>query len=183
MRKTDKGTCTEHYSLQTILLLFVIGGLFGFIYEELFYRIDLGYWTKRGITFGPWIPIYGFGAVIIILLIKRIKDKPWLVFLSAVVVSGVIEFVAGYILFQAFHIRLWDYNAEIWNWMNIDGYVCFRSVAFFGVSAIFFQYLVLPLLIKFTEKCPRKYMNLITGVLASLFIGDIVLSLICKAFT
>ena len=42
-----------------ILLVFVIGGIFGFIYEEIFYRIDLGYFVKRGTTYGPWIPIYG----------------------------------------------------------------------------------------------------------------------------
>lgn len=44
-----------------ILLIFTFGGIFGFIYETFFYRIDLGYFMKRGTTYGPWIPIYGFG--------------------------------------------------------------------------------------------------------------------------
>ena len=43
-----------------VLLIFTFGGIFGFIYETLFYRIDLGYFVKRGTTYGPWIPIYGF---------------------------------------------------------------------------------------------------------------------------
>ena len=47
-----------------ILLIFTFGGIFGFIYETFFYRIDLGYFVKRGTTFGPWIPIYGFGRCI-----------------------------------------------------------------------------------------------------------------------
>ena len=50
-----------------ILLVFSFGGIFGFLYEELFYYIDLGYLVKRGTTFGPWIPIYGVGAVLIVL--------------------------------------------------------------------------------------------------------------------
>ena len=73
------------YQWQSWLLLFAVGGIYGFIYEEIFYRIDLGYFVKRGTTFGPWIPIYGFGAIIIMYLIKRIKDKPILVFTAAVV--------------------------------------------------------------------------------------------------
>ena len=43
-----------------LLLVFVVSGIFGFIYETFFYRIDLGYFVKRGTTYGPWIPIYGF---------------------------------------------------------------------------------------------------------------------------
>ena len=54
--------------ISIICLLFVIGGIFGFIYEELFYKIDLGYFVKRGSTFGPWIPIYGYGSILIVLL-------------------------------------------------------------------------------------------------------------------
>ena len=46
-----------------LMLIFAFGGIFGFIYEEIFYRFDLGEWVKRGTTFGPWIPIYGFGGL------------------------------------------------------------------------------------------------------------------------
>ena len=48
-----------------LMLIFAFGGIFGFIYEEIFYRFDLGEWVKRGTTFGPWIPIYGFGCLLI----------------------------------------------------------------------------------------------------------------------
>lgn len=168
------------YQWQSWLLLFVLGGIYGFIYEEIFYRIDLGYFVKRGTTFGPWIPIYGFGAIIIVLLIKRIKDKPFLVFAAAVVVSGVIEFVSGYVLYHAFHLRLWDYNVEIWNWLNIGGYVCLRSVLFFGVSACIFQYAIIPLLEKFTQSCSKKLVNIIAIMSSALFMGDIILSLLMK---
>ncbi len=47
-----------------LLLIFTFSGIFGFIYETLFYRIDLGYFVKRGTTYGPWIPIYAYGRVI-----------------------------------------------------------------------------------------------------------------------
>ena len=44
-----------------LLLVFTFSGIFGFIYETIFYKIDLGYFVKRGTTYGPWIPIYAYG--------------------------------------------------------------------------------------------------------------------------
>ena len=57
--KFDKWTIS-----MIMVLIFTFGGIFGFIYETFFYRIDLGYFVKRGTTYGPWIPIYGFGRSI-----------------------------------------------------------------------------------------------------------------------
>ncbi|MBP5166634.1 MAG: hypothetical protein ILP09_05170, partial [Oscillospiraceae bacterium] len=52
-------------------LLTVIGGIAGWIYEMIFYRIDLGYFVKRGHGFGPWLPIYAFGALGLILVVLK----------------------------------------------------------------------------------------------------------------
>lgn len=166
--------------IQVLLLLFVFGGVFGFIYEELFYRIDLGYFVKRGTTYGPWIPIYGFGAVLIMLATEHIRKKPVLVFLMAGLVSGVLEFATGYILHHVSGVRLWDYNTEIWNWLNIGGYVCLRSVLFFAVSGIMLRYLVYPLVRKFAESCSRRKIRIIAGSLTVLCLGDMLISFLAK---
>lgn len=165
-----------------LLMVFVFGGFFGFLYEELFYRIDLGYFTKRGTTFGPWIPIYGFGAVLIVLATKKLKRHPIAVFFAAALVSGILEFTTGYVLFHAFdELRLWDYNVEIWNWLNIGGYICLRSVVFFGLSALFLLYFVHPLFSLFADRCKEKHLVWIASVPAALFLGDILISLLCSA--
>ena len=59
-----------------LILIMVCSGVFGFIYEELFYRIDLGYFTKRGSSYGPWIPIYVFGGAAYTLLVYNYKENP-----------------------------------------------------------------------------------------------------------
>ncbi|MGN0298538.1 MAG: putative ABC transporter permease [Lachnospiraceae bacterium] len=166
-----------------MLLLFVFGGIFGFIYEELFYLIDLGYLVKRGITFGPWIPIYGFGAIVISLTTSYWKKQPWMVFLIAVVVSGLLEFGTGFVLLHIFHTRLWDYNVEIWNWCNIGGFVCLRSVIFFGISALFLQYIVKPLFKWLFVQINEFYITIAAVGLVVIFWLDIVLSLLYRAFT
>lgn len=169
----------EIFSEKTILILlmvFTFGGFFGFIYEELFYRIDLGYFVKRGTTFGPWIPIYAFGALFIVVATERYRAKPVILLFVSTVISGVLEFVTGYVLFNAFNVRLWDYNTEIWNWGNIGGYICFRSLAFFGASAVCLQYIVHPIINKISDNISERLFKIIVLVPTMLFVSDIILS-------
>lgn len=160
-------------------LLFVIGGVIGFIYEEFFYKIDLGYWVKRGTTVGPWIPIYGWGSIAIAYLTQKFKKNPLVVFLLGTIISGIIEFGTGYVLFHFFDgLRLWDYNVEIWNWGNIGGYICARSVLLFGFAGLMLDYLVIPVVNWLSEKMNKKVFSGISIVLFTLFALDILLSTI-----
>ena len=164
-----------------LMLVFAFGGFFGFIYEEIFYRFDLGEWVKRGTTFGPWIPIYGFGGILILGLTYKVKKNPFLVFLIATIVSGILEYTTGYVVLKLFNVRLWDYTTEILNWDNIGGFVCARSVLFFGISGVFLQFVVMPLFEKIEQKMPRKAWLCLCYIPACLFIADIVVSMICRA--
>ena len=164
-----------------LMLVFAFGGLFGFIYEEIFYRFDLGEWVKRGTTFGPWIPIYGFGGILILGLTYKVKKNPFLVFLLASAASGILEFATGWVLLEFFGIRLWDYNEEILNWGNIGGFVCVRSVLFFGISGIFLRYVVMPLFEKLEKKMSKKAWLALCFIPAGLFLTDIIVSIIFKA--
>ena len=165
-------TIKKENIIYLLLLIFVIGGVIGFIYEELFYKIDLGYFVKRGTTFGPWIPIYGFGSLFITLLCNRFKDKPLVIFLLSSIITGVLEYGTGWVCDKFFYIRLWDYNNEILNFGNINGYVCFRSVFLFALAGLFLIYVLVPKVNKLLNKYNLK---LISIILSSLFIIDIIL--------
>ena len=131
--------------LLIFMMLFVIGGISGWLYEMGFYRINFGYFVKRGHGFGPWLPIYGFGCILILLCSYSFRKSPVLVVLICALVTGLLEFATGYVLYH-YHggLRLWDYNTEIWNWGNIGGYVCFRSVAVFALAGALVVYFVFP---------------------------------------
>ena len=159
-----------------ILLIFTFGGIFGFIYETFFYRIDLGYFIKRGTTYGPWIPIYGFGGVFITLLTYKLKKKPIAVFGLACIISGILEFTVGYLLFNLKGIRLWDYNTEIWNFGNIGGYICFRSIMFFGLSGLFLIYFIIPIFKSFASRLEKNVLTYIALIPGVLFASDIIIS-------
>ena len=103
-------------TINILILVMVLGGIFGFIYEEIFYKIDLGYFVKRGSTFGPWIPIYAFGSLFIVLFTYRFRKHPIVVFLLNCLITGALEYGTGMFLYEVLNTRLWDYNVEIWNW-------------------------------------------------------------------
>lgn len=161
--------------INLLILIMVFSGVFGFIYELLFYKIDTGRFIKRGSSYGPWIPIYVFGGAAYTLLVYPFKEHPLLVFVMCVVVSGVMEYVTGWVLYNVFHTRLWDYNTEIWNFGNIKGYVCLRSVLFFGVSGLLLIFVVIPLLVKVVNMSNTTALTIFCGILAGTFAADCVL--------
>ena len=158
--------------INLLILIMVFSGVFGFIYELLFYKIDTGRFIKRGSSYGPWIPIYVFGGAAYTLLVYPFKEHPLLVFVMCVVVSGVMEYVTGWVLYNVFHTRLWDYNTEIWNFGNINGYVCLRSVMFFGVSGVLLVYMVIPILIKVMSMVDPGVTTIVCRSLALAMIAD-----------
>ena len=174
----DARPFTGWEKFEIFLLLFVMSGVFGFVYEMLFYRIDLGHFVKRGTTFGPWIPIYAYGAGLILLLAYRLRRWPWAVLLAGTVSSGALEYAVGWFLWTKLHTRLWDYNTEIWNWGNINGYICARSVLFFGVSGLLLVYVLVPLAVHLADRLPKRAFALLSLIPGGLFIADIVCSLI-----
>ena len=165
-------------TISVIMMAMIIGGISGFIYEEIFYLIDLGKLVKRGSTFGSWIPIYAFGTLFIILFSYRFRKKPLLVFLINCISTGILEYGTGFVLDKFLNLKLWDYNTEIMNFGNINGYVCFRSVALFGSASLLIIYLIVPFLLKLLDKIKYKKFSMISYTLFSLFVLDMILHFI-----
>ena len=155
-----------------ILLSMFIGAVFGYIYEVIFYKIDTGYFINRGTTFGPWIPIYAYGTLLIYLTTNKVKDKPIYVFLISALVSGILEYTIGYTLYHISGTRLWNYNTEILNFGNINGFVCLRSVLFFGIAGLFLMYLVIPCIERLALNISKKKFSIISIGSFSMFYAD-----------
>ena len=163
-----------------IIQIILISAIFGFIYETIFYRIGLGYFVKRGYTIGPWLPIYATGGLLIYLSNIKNKNNILKIFINSAVMCGLLEFIVGYLLLHISHIRLWDYNTEILNYGNIGGYICLRSVLFFGLSGVFLMSVVVPLITKIINKYQSKKTEYITIFLGGLFCIDFIVNYIIK---
>lgn len=162
------------------LLIFVLTGVFGWIYEYIFYYFNFGmkefYW--QGGNFLPWINIYAIGSFLILFFTHKVKNKPVFVFLISFIVTGILEYASGYVIYEFFGQRFWDYNVEIWNFLNIDGFVCLRSVTFFGISSLILIYLLVPFCILLSKKIPKKIFLTISILLFSIVMFDELYNLI-----
>ena len=155
-------------------LLIVITGMFGFLYEFIFYYFNGGmttfYW--RGGNFLPWINIYATGSVLIYLLTYKDRKKPLKVFLVSVITTGVLEYFSGLGMDKIAGKRCWDYSQEILGALNINGYVCLRSVLVFGVFSLLLIYIVLPLIFYIAKKSNKKVFVTTSVILCSIIMID-----------
>lgn len=172
----------EKYQIIGIIcLIIIISGFFGWLYEYIFYFFNGGmekfYW--RGGNYLPWINIYATGALIIVIFTRKFKKNPLLVFLIAALSTGILEYLSGYVIYEYFGgLRLWDYNTEILNFGNIGGYVCLRSVGFFGLSALLLMYVVVPICILISQKMNKKLFLILSITLCSIVLFDEIYNLL-----
>lgn len=156
-------------------MIIVIGGVFGFLYEYFFYFFNGGMkeFYYRGGNFLPWINIYATGSVMIYILSYKYRKNPLKVFLISVISTGLLEYFSGlgiYIIGDG--LRYWDYNTEILNFGNINGFVCLRSVMFFGLSALLLMYVIVPFCFHVASKSNKKVFLIVTITICSIFLAD-----------
>ena len=180
MKMFRKEKLSKRNIFNLLVLIMIVGGISGFIYEEIFYYFDLGQLVKRGSTFGPWIPIYAFGSIFITILTYKYKESPLKVFCMSLLITGILEYVTGMFFYEVLHMRLWDYNTEILNFGNINGYICLRSVLLFGFAGLFLVYYIVPKLLKLIKKSNKKTLNNTCLFLFILFWIDILMYMIIK---
>lgn len=181
----DKLKLQPYQKLGVIFLLIVISGFFGWVYEFIFYFFNGGMqeWYMQGGNFLPWINIYAIGSILILLTTYKVKKHPIAVFFISSLVTGILELVAGWLVYTIGNgTRYWDYNTEILNFGNISGFVCLRSVLFFGFSALLLMYVILPFCIYLSQKLSRKTFLILAITLFSLIMADELYNLTAKIF-
>lgn len=174
-------TATEKIITKTdrlcyLFLIFLAGSFIGWIYEEFFYWFTEGMLRNRGILYGPWLPIYGVGALGIYAM-KPFKKYPALLFLLCAIISGAVEYAIGFVGIQFFGMRLWDYRGLF---LNISGIICLRSVMSFAVMGTVFHYFLEPTAKKFIGKMDRRTLHMACLTVLAVFTLDCVLSAIFR---
>ena len=171
----NKTKLEKYQQIGIIALIIVFAGTFGWIYEFIFYYFNGGCkeWYLQGGNFLPWINIYASGSLIVLLLTRKLKKHPILIFLIATLSTGIFEYFSGLLIYQFKDgLRLWDYNQEILNFGNIGGFVCLRSVLVFGISSLLLMYIVVPLFIYISQKMTKKTFLIISISLLSIILID-----------
>ena len=94
--KFENNYYTKPYSYYNLILIFFVVAFFGWLWEVILYLFDEKAFTNRGFLHGPYLPIYGFGTVCIILLFKKFSKKPFFVFLLSGIFASIIEYITSF---------------------------------------------------------------------------------------
>ena len=164
----------RNYTITSILVCFFFMCFVGWIWEVSLSMISYGRFVNRGVLHGPWIPIYGFGCVLILLLLKRFRMRPKVEFSMAVLLCGCIEYFTGFFL-ELTHNgqKWWDYTGYF---LNLHGRICAEGLLVFGIGGMAFVYVIAPLIDNWVKEHLNKKLSAACLVLLLLFGGDVIYS-------
>jgi uncharacterized membrane protein len=143
------------------ILLFVIYSLIGVVVEIVFgLVVDQ---RINGVAYGflllPIMPIYGFGAALVLFL-RRYLRNPLTLFVGSVLVTTLLEFISHWLFQVLFGIQFWDYSNKVF---NLEGRVSLDSSIAFGVAALLLVYVIHPWVQRLLVRIPKR----LTVILAS----------------
>lgn len=161
------------YRFENLALMFFIFMVTGWIWEVIYTAATERVIAKRGMLHGPWLPIYGVGGILIILLFSRFYRTPQLVFILAVVLCSVVEYSAALLVEHFFGCRWWDYSHKF---ANIRGRVCLGGMLLFGLSGTIAVCSVGPMLNDQLGHIPHRQQFVLVVVLCVVFAADLIVS-------
>lgn len=159
--------------IRVYFLLFMTYAFLGWCMEIIGKLIQYKKFINRGFLIGPYCPIYGFGALLITFLLKKYTPDPIALFIMAIVVCGILEYLTSYFMEKIFHARWWDYSQKKY---NINGRVCLDTIIPFGLLGMFIMYVSNPFLIEKFENLPELALNILFWVLLIIYIVDNIVS-------
>lgn len=121
------------YTLSQWLLFFFLYSFFGWIWESCYVSLREHRWVNRGFMHGPMLPLYGSGAVSVLIITLPVRDNLPLVFIMGMIGATLLEFFTGMVMESLFHVRYWDYSHLKF---NVKGYICPVASLCWGVFSI-----------------------------------------------
>ena len=168
---------------KNFMVYFICFSFIGWIYEVALFLIEDHILVNRGFLYGPWLPVYGFGGIVIYYLFYKLKNKPikinkinirpLLLFIYITITAVTVELLTTYIcdLLNTDWRTLWYYGEEF---MNLDGRIALIPGLKFGIIGLLGIYLIIPLIDKF-KNIKNKPTNIITYIVIILFITDVII--------
>lgn len=144
---------------------FIIYAFLGWVCEDLYCGIPKQKFINRGFFYGPYCPIYGVGALLVLYPLLFVKQYPILVFILGLLITSVLEYFTSWIMEKLFKTRWWDYSKHKF---NLNGRVCLLNSTLFGCMSIVVVYLIHPIIEDFVQWIP---MMALTSLLSAFTIG------------
>ena len=163
------------YAVDLVLLFFAYSFL-GWCIEVTLKYFQFHRFINRGFLTGPWLPIYGSGAVLITLAVNGLaplESSVGTTFALSFVLCGTVEYGTSYVMEKRFHARWWDYSQKP---MNLHGRVWIGNLILFGLGGVLIIEVLDPLFLRLIGSLSLLRRQILTGVLGSVFLADYIMS-------
>lgn len=127
------------YAWYQWLTFFYLYCFFGWIFESAYVSILKRRFVNRGFLRIPMLPLYGSGAVMMLVVSEPFQDSLFLTWFSGVIGATILEYVTGWAMEQLFKVRYWDYSNQKF---NLHGYICLSSSIAWGFLTIFMTHVI-----------------------------------------
>ena len=121
------------YSIIEWLFLFFLYCFFGWIFESTFVSLKSRKFVNRGFMRGPFLPIYGSGAIMMLVVSMPFQDNIFLTYIAGCIGATALELVTGELMEALFKVRYWDYSNQKFNY---KGHICLSSTVAWGFLTI-----------------------------------------------
>ena len=135
--------------------------------------VELKKFINRGFLIGPYCPIYGWGCILIILLLNKYTDDPLVLFVMDILICSILEYFTSYFMEKLFKARWWDYSRRKF---NINGRICLETMIPFGLLGCLIMYFVNPFFVSVYSKIPSNILIIISSILFTIFLIDNIIS-------
>lgn len=156
-----------------LIILFFIYAFLGWLMEVTFAFINFHKFINRGFLIGPICPIYGYGCMLIIVLLNRFKNEPLTLFFMAILICSLLEYITSFVMEKIFKARWWDYSNKKF---NLNGRICLQTMIPFGVLGTIITYYVNPFLGNLVNKVPNTILIIIAVILLIIYLVDNIVS-------
>ena len=173
LRNKIKIDYNKKYKPTSIILFFFIFSFVGWLWEVGLYLFRDGILVNRGTMYGPWLPIYGTGGVMILILLYRFRRNPALFIILTIILCGFVEYGTGTYLELTKGIKWWDYTGYF---INISGRICAEGLLVFALGGVAITYVIAPRIDNLIRKADKKILKIICIILLIIFAFDLVYS-------
>ena len=162
-----------HYTLIQWLFFFYFYCFFGWVFESTYVSVKSRKFVNRGFMRGPFLPIYGSGAIMMLVVSMPFQDNLILTYLAGCVGATVLEFVTGTVMEALFKVRYWDYSNQKFNY---KGHICLGSTLAWGFLTIFMTEFLHRGVEKLVFSIPDLIITILTIALTIVILVDFTLS-------
>lgn len=142
-------------NIHQLFWYFILFSILGLIIETIYGYYSMGVWeSRKGLLWGPFCPVYGVGAIFLILFLNHVDQKNYFkLFFYGALIGAAVEYVLSYGLEAIYGARFWDYS---YTKIHINGRICVSFSIFWGVLAIVLMKLIKPLIDKLIDRINLK---------------------------